>query len=308
MSRARDLANFTTPTLTVTGNLSAEGRSIVPLQKGGNLTGSYDLDTFPPNSVGYYAAGSNATNRGFSNNGMLMSVSTHFLDANDDNATDERAAQLYFGDTNNITTQAGGSTGGFWYRPKQGTTGYHRWGRVPISSMSNTVIQCMSTNYSGFASTTSQSGITFADLDMSPIHTDSYILVVAHVNGHSQDDSEANLEYNKTNTSGTETGWTRDDKLNGNGTRKCIGDFAWAHNSNNGNHHCATSILADFGTDMKRIRVRIRASAENNTQGGMFVNTGKGGNSTGGYNFDTAKCTLTMYEIARGGSGGVNLA
>lgn len=312
MSRARDIANYTTPTLggnldlnsqditgtgninttgnaTITGNLSADGRNIVPLAKGTELATTDDWNNTTPNAVGYYAGGGvTSNNGGFSNNGVYMYLSTRFLDSGADNATDERAAQLYFGDT----IQPG--SGGVHYRVKQGSAvGWHDWGRILTSVSKGAVVQTAFDTTDAITQTTSQSGFTALEAALTPTRNNSRMLVIANVYGSAGDDAHAWLEYKIGSGS-----WTRNTNLNGQyAGGMAMGDYSILRSISEQDQQVGmgTSVIWHPNTTSE-VRIRVICSCENTA--GFNLNIGQSRDTANVYNNCTSKSTLVIQEIA----------
>jgi len=163
-----------------------------------------------------------------------------------------------------------------------------------LESSSNTVLQIVSNSTNAVTTTTSKSGFEALKTEIIPKKASSKFMVTAIINGMSGDDSIAFMEYSK--NGGV---WIKDTKLNGDGTNGGVGDFAWSHLSNGGNHTVAVNTELDVGTDVTNLKVRIRCTAENNAGGGFHLNHGTTSSDSSNYNYDRAKTTLTLTEIGR---------
>ena len=152
------------------------------------------------------------------------------------------------------------------------------------------VLQVVSANQTSFLNTTSQGGIEILSLSITPVFSNSNFIILAKTGGQSGDDSEIWLEYNLNGA-----GFVRNNLLNGVGDRKCIGDMMYTHGSNGGCLNVSTAINVNFGTTTS-LAIRLMGAAENNTGGGLFINTGTGG-GFGGFNFDSCQTNMIIMEI-----------
>lgn len=164
---------------------------------------------------------------------------------------------------------------------------------VPKIGFSGSVLSVVSANNESFMNTSSSDGMELVSTSMSPILNNSKFLIMAKTGGWSGDDSEIWLEYSINGG-----GWVRNNILNGKGDRKCIGDMSWSHLSNGGAMNVSTSVVADFGTGINSLGIRLMGAAENNNSGGLYINTG-GGGGWGGFNYDSCQTHIVIMEIRR---------
>jgi hypothetical protein len=155
------------------------------------------------------------------------------------------------------------------------------------------VLQVASSKTNATTITTDTNGFTLLDTFLTPIATSSKILVMACLFGHSGDDSIAYLQYNIGGGA-----FIQDTTLNGQGTFGGFADHAFAHRSNNGPLGASIMILFSPNTT-STVGVRIRATSENATLGGFWLNAGTQMPATPGndYNSGSATSTLTLFEI-----------
>lgn len=110
--------------------------------------------------------------------------------------------------------------------------------------------------------------------------------------GWSGDDSIAYLQYNIGGGS-----WTQDTTLNGQGTYGGFADHSWSHRSNNG--PMGASLMVQFWPNTtSQVGVRMRATSENNNNGGFWLNGGQMPTTAGNdYNSGSATSTLTLLKL-----------
>jgi hypothetical protein len=279
--------------ITASGTLNIESREIVPLAKGTEISETGDWNTVTPNAIGYYKGAGLASNRGaFTNNGVYLSLSTRLLDGTHDDTTDERAAQLYFGDTHQ--TESGG---GIYYRVRQGTAGgsptWHDWARIMSSRSRGTVVQTVHTSTNAHTFTSSQSGFTALEAGLTPLHTSSRILITAALHGSANDDAHAYLEY-KIGTGS----WIKDTALNGDGTYgAAFGDYSVLRSFSEPDQTMSSSTSVMFHPNTtSEVRIRVRPAAENTN--GFWMNIGQANDTSVNFNNNRMKSTLTIQEIA----------
>ena len=152
------------------------------------------------------------------------------------------------------------------------------------------VLSVSYTTQTSFLNTTGGS-IEIMSTTLTTVTTNPNILILVKTGGWSGDDSEIWLEWNL--NSG---GWNRDNKLNGVGDRKCIGDMSWSHLSNGGAMNVLASQVANFGSSVSTIGIRVMGQPENSNGGGLYINTG-GGGGYGGFNYDSCQSNLTIMEL-----------
>jgi len=155
------------------------------------------------------------------------------------------------------------------------------------------IIQFAQNRTNATTTTTDQTGFTLLETFITPVSASSKILVMACLFGWSGDDSVCYLQYNIGGGS-----WTQDTTLNGQGTYGGFGDHSWSHRSNNG--PLGASLMVQFWPNTTSlVGVRIRATSENNTAGGFWLNGAQMITTAGGdYNSGSATSTLTLFEIA----------
>jgi hypothetical protein len=245
----------------------------------GDIATGQDLNSNQfANSVFYSLAPTNAPHN---NNGVGMYLSTigQPKTAQSD-ATSERAAQIYFGDT---------PIAGLYYRVKQGTSGWHPW--VSLSTgqrlvgYTTTDAQTYTTDNTGF--TTLETTFT----RVNPANT-SRFLVIATINGAADDDAHARLEYYDGSS------WSSPDALIGNtlGNRGSFGDFsvvrAGVMENKQTVQYTATLMHAPASTSTT-LGYRVRVMAEN--VNGCYINRPIG--NDGGFNTNTSRSSLLVYEV-----------
>jgi len=155
------------------------------------------------------------------------------------------------------------------------------------------VLSVVSANNESFMNTSSSDGMELVSTSITPVNNNSRFLIHAKTGGWSGDDSEIWLEYSINGG-----GWVRNNILNGKGDRKCIGDLCWTHISNGGAMNVMTSVVADFGTGINTLGIRMMGAAENNNAGGLYINTG-GAGGWGGFNYDSCQTHLVIMELRR---------
>ncbi len=103
--------------LYLSGGVFADGREQLNLLNAGDLTvsGNYDNNNLANSVIYQNGAPSNAAQV---YNGMVLYLSSDGLGGTHNDPTNERALQLYAGDT---------AGSGMYFRVKQGTSGWHRW-------------------------------------------------------------------------------------------------------------------------------------------------------------------------------------
>lgn len=155
------------------------------------------------------------------------------------------------------------------------------------------IIQFAQSRTNATTTTTDQTGFTLLETYITPTTAASKILVMACLFGWSGDDSIAYLQYNIGGGS-----WTQDTTLNGQGTFGGFADHSWSHRSNNG--PMGASLMVQFWPNTtSQVGVRMRATSENNNNGGFWLNGGQMPTTAGGdYNSGSATSTLTLFEIA----------
>jgi len=199
---AADLVNDTTPQLggnldlnsnditgtgdiNTTGDLTLNNRLQLNLKNNADETNA-DWHTVSPNSISY-ALGSSHTNAPMQGvNSVVLNFSTEGLGGTSDDATNSRAAQLWFTDTRG--SQDGGTVGRFSIRAKQGTT-QHPWEKVlttysfrrNFAQQSGTMIK---TN-------NSWADIAGCSISLTPLSTDSRFLIMARWGGYFQPNGDA---------------------------------------------------------------------------------------------------------------------
>jgi hypothetical protein len=154
------------------------------------------------------------------------------------------------------------------------------------------VLQVVSNKTNATTTTTDQTGFTLLETFVTPISTSSRILVMACLFGWSGDDSICYLQYQI-----GAGAWTQDSTLNGPGTFGGFGDHSWSHRSNNG--PIGASLMVVFSPNTtSQVGVRMRATSENATLGGFWLNGASMPAAAGGdYNSGSATSTLTLFEI-----------
>lgn len=155
------------------------------------------------------------------------------------------------------------------------------------------ILQVASSKTNSTTITTDQNGFTLLDTTLTPIATSSKILVMACLFGQSGDDSIAYLQYSIGGGA-----FVQDTTLNGQGTYGGFADHSFSHRSNNG--PLGASLMVVFSPNTtSAVTVRIRATVENNTAGGFWLNAGTQMPTTPGndYNSGSATSTLTLFEI-----------
>jgi hypothetical protein len=259
----------------------------IVVRSAGTLGASDDYDTMEPNSFGYQSGAT--ANRAAPNNGVAWYLSTIDQGGTHDDSTNERAAQIYFGDTNSY------ANAGLHYRVKQGTYGWHDWGRILTSVSRGAIIQTQYAGTDAITYTTSPSGFQALKVDITPNHTESKLLVIGNIYGSANDDAHAWLEYR-------------------------IGGGAWQRNTNLNGAYNSGAAFADFssirslaepdqqtgfGTSVvfhpnttSLVEIRVMFSAENTN--GAVLNIGMSRDTASSYNNTTTKSTLVVQEIAWG--------
>jgi len=257
------------------------------MRTSGTLTSNEDYNTIEPNSFGYQTE--SPANKASNNNGVIWYLSTIDQQGLHDDATDERAAQMYFGDTNSYLN------GGLYYRVKQGVTGWHNWGRILTSVSRGAVIQTQYASTDAITYTTSQSGFEALKVDITPNYADSRLLVIGNIFGSANDDAHAWLEYRIGGGA-----WQRNTNLNGsyNGGA-AFGDFSSIRSFSEPDQqvHSGTSVVWHPNTT-SLVETRVIFSAENTN--GASLNIGTSRDTAAAYNNTTMKSTLVVQEIAWG--------
>ena len=243
-------------------------------------------DDAPRNAV-FYRSGGLGTNSPHGNNAVVLTLSTFAQALGNDAHADianERAAQLYFGDT---------QQSGFYYRVKQGTAGWKEW--VGLSKG----IQAIYYNTTqAHTTTTSNSG--FTDLERTfDIRGDesSRILIICTLNGAANDDAHARIEYYDG------TSWAENNDLQGSGNtgnsygNGSFGDFSVVRSSvvedKQTVQYTATLIHHPNKGYNSTIGYRVRIGAENSN--GFIFNRPKGWDN--GYNSNTSRSSMIIMEI-----------
>ena len=274
VNRAGDTMTGTlnVPTLQIAGNIQ------MPIRRAGDVTSAGNLnDNSLRNSIFYSL---NAVNAPHPNNGIGVYLSSHGLGGSGDNATDERAAQIYLGDT---------PGSGMFYRVKQGTSGWHPW--VSLSSgirgvyFSSTDAHTYTDNQSGF--TTLET--TFTRIGAST----SKFLVIATVNGAALDDAHGRVEYYDG------ANWVVPDAFIGSNSgtssaRGSFGDFSITRATEDKQtlQYTAVFVHAPSST-ATTLGYRVRLMAENSN--GLWMNRPTG--SDGLFNTNTSRSTLLIMEL-----------
>lgn len=247
-----------------------------------NVGGDFDDQSYR-NSVFYSL---NPANAPHSNNGVAAYISTYGAGGTHDDATNERAAQLYFGDT---------AGSGFHYRVKQGTGNWHPWVSLSVGMKG---VHFASTNAQTFVNNTT--GITILETTFSRLLPSMYgtskFLVIATVNGAAEDDASAVIEFYDGAT------WTQPDALIGaggvTGFRGSFGDFSVVRSSISGMENKQTlQFTACFvhapASTAGTLGYRVRCTAENSN--GFWLNRPVGTDS--GYNTNSSRSTLLIIEL-----------
>ena len=246
----------------------------------GDIVSSNDLnDASYRNSVFYSL---DPLNAGHTNNGVGFYLSTYGMGGTGNNATDERAGQLYFGDT---------PQSGLHYRVKQGSAGWHPW--VGLSTGIRGV-QYVSTDVHSF--TTSQSGFTALEAlwnrDSASDYAHSKFLIIVTANGAADDDASAVIEYYDG------TNWTQPSELRGSGTgfSGSFGDFSVVRASTVENKQTVqytASYLHAPNSTATTIGYRVRFTCENTA--GFWLNRPMA--TDGGYNTNFGRSSLMVFEM-----------
>jgi hypothetical protein len=276
---------------TMTGLLNVPSLQIgdvtqMSIKKHGDVSSGSNLnDQAIRNSI-FYSLG--AINSPHSNNGVGMYLSTYGLGGTSDNSTDERAAQIYFGDT---------AASGMFYRVKQGVSGWHPW--VSLSSGIRGVWY-NSTNAHTY--TTTQDG--FTTLETTFIRTtpsaSSKFLIIATVAGAAGDDGHARLEfYDGAN-------WVIPAELIGQGNtgngyaNGSFGDFSITRAVEDKQilQYTAT-IMHSPGSTAGTLGYRVRMMAEN--AGGLYMNRPMGWDN--GFNSNTSRSSIIIMEMTGNNNG-----
>ncbi len=304
-------ANFAT---TITNALSGKQASLgyTPVNKAGDtMTGTLNVPTLQINSVPqmpirlYGDASSavnlndqslrnsvfyslNAINAPHSNNGVGMYLSSYGLGGTNDNSTDERAAQFYFGDT---------PASGMFYRVKQGQAGWHPW--VALSSGIKGIWH-NTTNAHVFAN--SNDGFTTLETTFARINpsSNSKFLIFATVAGAAGDDAHARLEfYDGSN-------WVVPEALIGQGNtgngyaNGSFGDFSITRATEDKQilQFTATMLHSPSST-AGTLGYRVRVMAENST--GVYMNRPTGWDN--GFNSNTSRSSIIIMEMTGNNNG-----
>jgi hypothetical protein len=269
--------NLTGATMTGTLNvptLQIAGNTQMPIRRAGDVTSAANLnDNSLRNSVFYSL---NATNAPHANNGVGMYLSSHGLGGSGDNATDERAAQLYFGDT---------PGSGLFYRVKQGLSGWHPW-----VSLSSGIRAVYFSSTSEHVYTSDQNGFTRLETTFTRTGvSSSKFLVIATVNGAALDDAHGRIEfYDGSN-------WTTPDAFIGSSAaRGSFGDFSITRvvEDKQTLQYTAVFVHAPAST-ATTLGYRVRLMAENTN--GFWMNRPTG--DDGGFNTNTGRSTLLIMEL-----------
>lgn len=248
-----------------------------------------DYNTLKPNSISYTIGNGTVPNHPANNNAIVQYWSTEDNIATGIATADERAVQLYYGDTYSYAAS------GFMYRVKQGTYGWHDWARVMTSKSEGAVIQTKFAGTDAITYTSSQSGFEAMRVSITPNHTTSKLLVMGTIYGAALDDSHAWLEYNIGGA-----GWTRDSNLNGgyNGGA-AFADFSITRGINEPDQQVGFSTHVLFAPNTtSTVEIRVICSAENTN--GFSMNIGTSRDTASSYNNTTTKSTLVVQEIAGG--------
>lgn len=103
--------------LHLSGDVYLGGREQFNLKNHGDIGVGGDYNTISLANSVLYQNGA-PTNNAHSNNGLALYLSSYGMGGSHDDATSERAVQIYAGDT---------SGSGLQFRVRQGTSGWHRW-------------------------------------------------------------------------------------------------------------------------------------------------------------------------------------
>jgi len=268
MSRARSVANIL--------GLNYVTAEQLPITRYGDVAVGSDLNNQAIRNSVFYSL--NPTNAPHSNNGLGMYLSSFGLGGSNNTSTDERAAQLYFGDT---------PVSGMYYRVKQGTSGWHPW--VSLSSGIRSV-NFASTNEQTY--TDNQTGFTI--LETTFIRTlpsaSSKFLVIATVNGAALDDAHGRVEFYNGSSWVTPTEFVGSD-IGGAGS---FGDFSVVRAIENKQTVQYTAVFVHSpASTSATLGYRVRLMAENTN--GFFLNRPTG--TDGGFNTNTSRSTLLIMEL-----------
>jgi hypothetical protein len=276
---------------TMTGTLNVPSLEIdsvtqFSLKKHGDVSSVADLnDQSIRNSVFYSL---NPINAAHTNNGVGLYLSSYGLGGSNDDSSNERAAQLYFGDT---------PASGMFYRVKQGSAGWHPW--VALSSGIRG-IWYSSTNAHTY--TTTNAG--FTTLETTFVRTNpsssSKFLIIATVAGAAADDAHARLEfYDGTN-------WVVPAELIGQGNtgngyaNGSFGDFSITRATEDKQilQYTAT-IMHSPASTASTLGYRVRMMAENTN--GLYMNRPMGWDN--GFNSNTSRSSIIIMEMTGNNNG-----
>lgn len=272
------------PTLNATTALQINGVSQFSLGNSSDIAAGDDLnDQSYRNSVFYSL---NPTNKAYTNNGVGLYISTYGMGGSSDNAADERAAQIYFGDT---------PASGLFYRVKQGTSGWHPW-----VGLGKGIQNILYDSTAAHTSTTSQSGFTLLEKVFYVIGGSSKFLIIATINGSANDDAHGRIEYYNGSS------WTDPIELRGDGNtgnsyaNGSFGDYSIVRSGvvedKQTVQYTATLIHAPNKASGEQIGYRVRMSAENTN--GFTLNRPMGWDNN--FNSNTSRSSIIIMEITGG--------
>lgn len=260
--------------------LSRASANNFPFKAVGDIVSTENLNSNEYRNSIFYSL--NAINAPHTNNGVGMYISTFGMDgAANNNSTDERAAQIYFGDT---------PASGLYYRVKQGTGGgWHPW--VSLST-GQRLVGYTTTDAQTY--TTDTTGFTTLETTFTRSNPSSFarFLVIATINGAADDDAHARIEYYDGSN------WGVNDALVGNtlANRGSFGDFSVVRASvveNKQTVQYTATLLHTPASTSATLGYRVRVMAENSA--GCYINRPMG--NDGGFNTNTSRSSLLVYEV-----------
>lgn len=263
--------------------LSQQSANEFAFKSNGDVASTKDLNSQNFKNSVFYAL--NPSNAPHSNNGVALYLSASGMPGatSSQNLAEERAAQLYFGDT---------PLSGLFYRVKQGASGWNPW--VSLA----TGMRCV-----GFSSTdahtytTSQSGFTTLETTFTRVNAanTSRFLILATINGAADDDAHATLQFYDG------SGWGVPDALVGSNmgdsnARGSFGDFSIVRTSvmeNKQNTQFTACILHAPKNGAGTLGYRVQVKCENSA--GCYINRPMG--NDGGFNTNSSRSTLLVFEV-----------